>query len=72
MKHNVSRMRITVGDVVIIKQDERRRQKWKLGVVSKLYPGRNDVIRAVKLIPRKVYIERPIQHLYPLGLHMDV
>ena len=72
MKHKVSRMNIAVGDVVLIKGEDRRRHKWKLGIVSELYPGRDGVIRAVKLRAGRTYIERPIQHLYPLEIHCDV
>ncbi|CAB4043407.1 Hypothetical predicted protein, partial [Paramuricea clavata] len=38
-----------VGDVVIVRSDERNRAKWPLGIVEKLFPGKDGVARAVKL-----------------------
>ncbi|XP_028397808.1 uncharacterized protein LOC114521540 [Dendronephthya gigantea] len=38
-----------VGDVVIIRSDERNRGKWPLGIVDELFPGRDGIVRAVKL-----------------------
>ena len=60
------------GDVVLIKGHEKYRGKWKIGVVSKLIPGRDGVARAVRLRARKSYLERPIQFLYPKELHCDM
>ena len=58
-------------EVVIIKWDERNRGKWKLGIVEKLIPGRDQVVRAVRLRAGKSYLERPVQHLFPLELSCD-
>jgi hypothetical protein len=60
-----------VGDVVIVRSDERNRAKWPLGIVEKLFPGKDGVVRAVKLRAGKTYLERPVQHLYPLELSCD-
>ena len=38
-----------VGDVEIIKRDERNRALWKLGIVEILLPGKNGVVRAVRI-----------------------
>ena len=56
---------------MIIKWDERNRGKWKLGIVEKLIPGRDQVVRAVRLRAGKSYLERPVQHLFPLELSCD-
>ena len=56
---------------MIIKSDERNRGKWKLGIVEKLIPGRDQVVRAVRLRAGKSYLERPVQHLFPLELSCD-
>lgn len=71
MKHNKRQMSLTSGDVVIIKGDEKNRGQWRLGIVDELFPGRDGVIRAVKLRAGKSYLERPLQHLYPLELYCD-
>ena len=71
VKHNKRQLSLTSGDVVIIKGDEKNRGQWKLGIVDELFPGSDGVIRAVKLRAGKSYLERPIQHLYPLELSCD-
>ena len=72
MKHKIKKMKISIGDVVLIKNEDRNRRKWKIGIVDKLYYGRDDVIRAVQLRSGKSFIQRPIQHLYPLELNCDI
>ena len=39
--------------------------------MDKLIPGRDGNVRAVKLRAGKSYLERPIQFLYPMKLHVD-
>ena len=65
-------MQISLGDIVLIKSDEKHRRKWNIGMVDKLYRGKDDGIRAVGLRTSKSYIERPIHYLDPLELHCDV
>ena len=60
-----------VGDVMLIKGDERNRGHWKIGVIDTLIPGRDGIVRAVKLRAGKSYLERAVQHLYPLELACD-
>ena len=71
MKSNERLMEIVIGDVVLIKGDDKHRGKWNIGIVEELYKGKDNVIRAAKLRSRKTYIERPIQFLYPLELSCD-
>ncbi|KAL9957559.1 hypothetical protein ACROYT_G039201, partial [Oculina patagonica] len=59
------------GDVCIIKDDNKDRNKWKLGIVEELIVGRDGVVRAVKLRAGKSYLERAVQQLYPLELSCD-
>ena len=40
---------LAVGDVAIKKSEERKPGKWPLGIVEKIYPGRDGEVRAVKL-----------------------
>ena len=64
-------MEIAIGDIVLIKGDDKHRGKWNIDIVEKLYKGKDNAIRAVKLRSRKKYIERPIQFLYPHELSCD-
>ena len=54
--------------MVIIKRDERNRALWKLGIAERLIPGKNIVVRAVRLRAGKSYLERAVQGLCPFGL----
>ena len=71
LKHNTKQSVIKVGDVVIIKSDQRNRNKWKLGIIDELFVGRDGVVRVARIRAGKSYLERPIQHLYSLELSCD-
>ena len=71
MKNQTKEMSLKPGDVVLIKGDERNRGKWKIGVVEKLIEGRDGIVRAVRLRAGKSFLERTIQHLYPMELSCD-
>ena len=60
-----------VGDVVILKTDEKSRGKWPLGTIEELIVGKDGVVRAAKVRTRKNQLERAIQHLFPLELSCD-
>lgn len=49
LKHSGKPCTLAVGDVVIIKSQEKNRGKWPLGIVQDFYPGRDGFVRAVKL-----------------------
>ena len=72
MLHQAKEMQILLSDIVLIKGDEKRRGKWNIGIVEKLYRGKDGVIHTVGLRISKSYIERSIQCLYPLELYCDV
>ena len=60
-----------VRDVVIIKWNERYRALWMFARVDRLIPVKDGVVRAVQLRAEKSYLERAVQHLYPLELQCD-
>lgn len=62
---------IAIGEVVIINDDQKPRNVWKLAVVNQLITGRDGTVRAAKLKTGNGYLERAIQHLYPLELACD-
>ncbi|XP_068697519.1 uncharacterized protein [Montipora foliosa] len=61
----------SVGDVVIIQDESRNRNTWKLGIVESLITGRDGIIRAARMRAGKGVLERAVQHLYPLELSVD-
>ena len=71
LTHKEAKFRPKVGDVVIIKTDNKNRGTWPLAIVSAIYPGRDGIIRAVELKTTHGTIERPVQHLYPLEIACD-
>ena len=68
-RHSGKHAQLEVGDVVMIKGEEKNRALWKIGIVTELIPGRDNIVRAVRLRAGKSFMERPIQFLYPLDLH---
>lgn len=48
------------------KGEEKNRGHWKLEIIEELFLARNGVVRGARLRAGKSYLERPIQHLYPL------
>ena len=74
LTHNKKRqLSLSRGDVVIIKGEGKNRNRhWKLGIVAELITGIDGVVRGAKLRAGKSYLERPIQHLYPLELSCDM
>ena len=71
LKHHGKQSTLLAGEVVIIASDERNRGKWTLGIVEKLFPGRDGVIRAAKVKTSNGHLERAVNHLYPLELSCD-
>ena len=70
LKHNSKKLLLKIGDVVLIKSDQRN---WgNIGVVVKLVKGRDGEIRAARLKTGKSYIERAIQQLCPMELSCDI
>ena len=59
---------IEPGAVVLIKEDNVPRLEWPLGIVEKVFPGKDGRVRSVSLRTRKGIVERPIQLLYDLEL----
>ena len=54
------------GDLVLIREDNCSRLKWPLGIVEELFPGKDGVVRAVKVRTKAGSYSRPIQRLYNL------
>ena len=71
MKHDGKLAHLTKGEVVIVKDDDRNRAKWKLGIVEDLIAGSDGIVRVAKLRAGKTTLERAVQQLYPLELSCD-
>ena len=68
---------ISVGDIVVVHNDNKPRGFWKLGKVEDLVVGRDGQIRGAELRihgkdGRTTMLRRPLQRLYPLEVHCVV
>jgi hypothetical protein len=59
------------GDVVIVLSDNKNRGAWPLAAVEETFPGKDGVVRAVRLKTKNGVLERPVQYLYPMELSCD-
>ena len=50
-----------VGDIVIVKGENKNRNTWKLGKIVRLITGRDGVVRGVELQTGNGRLERPLQ-----------
>ena len=71
MKNNQRHMETAAGGVVLIEKYDKHKSKWNVSIVGELYEVKDNTVRAVKLLSKKTYIERPIQFFYPLELSCD-
>ena len=67
---------VSVGDVVIVKNDSTPRNFWKLAVVKELIHGNDGNVRAALVQEansqrRPRLLRRVIQHLYPIEIRRD-
>ena len=68
MKNSVIEKKLKIGNVVLIKGNERNLGRLENGVSEKLIKGRDGVVQAVHLTAGKQFVEHTIQHLYPVEL----
>ena len=59
----VTRRNFSVGDTVIIADEQSPRNLWPIGRVSEVYPDSSGFVRRVKVITMKSTLERPVSKL---------
>ena len=73
--HQGGSNKITQGDIVLVKDENLPRNRWKLGKVLTIIRGKDGVERGVTLKTttggRPYEIDRPVQSLYPLELRAE-
>ncbi|KAJ8933588.1 hypothetical protein NQ314_013923 [Rhamnusium bicolor] len=65
-------MKLKVGTLVLIKNDNQPSNKWLLGRVQGLFPGRDQVSRVAEVRTSNGVVKRSVRHLYPLPLQEAV
>ncbi|GBO43894.1 hypothetical protein AVEN_203275-1, partial [Araneus ventricosus] len=59
---------IREGDIVLIGDDVKKRLQWPLARIIELIPGKDGLVRTVKLKTQSSTLIRPIQRVFPLEL----
>ncbi|UYV71869.1 hypothetical protein LAZ67_9000806 [Cordylochernes scorpioides] len=65
-KANERSPKLSVGDVVIVKVEDKRRLHWPMARIVELFPGRDGHSRVAKVRTKLGTLIRPVQKLYPL------
>ena len=60
-----------VGEAVIVEDEDKNRNHWKLGIIESLIEGRDNVVRGAKIRTAKGVLERAVHQLYPLELSSE-
>ena len=55
-----------LGDIVLVGADNKKRQEWPMAMITELLPGRDGVVRVVRVKCGNHLLLRPVQRLYPL------
>ena len=68
--------RILAGDIVHIQHDKMPRLQWRLGKVTRVFPGRDGIVRSAEVATldpskRVIHVKRPIEKLYPLEVRSE-
>ena len=69
-RNRIPEKQVQIGEVVLI-HDKLKRNRWRMGVVEKLYEGRDGFIRGCQVrritkTGRVSHLDRPVNKLYPL------
>ena len=66
-----NQLTLAIGDVVIIKGEERNRNFWRFRIAIEPFKGMDETARAAKIRCGKLELERAVKHLYAMELHCD-
>ena len=64
--HQSKSSSVKAGEVVLLVDESRKRQFWRLARVTEVYPGKDGVVRVVRVKVGQTSLLRPVQHLVPL------
>ena len=62
---------VKMWEVVVIKGNEQSKEQWNLGIMAKVYLGRDEDVSS-QAESWKIVLEQAIQQLYPLELLCDI
>ncbi|UYV82213.1 hypothetical protein LAZ67_21001348 [Cordylochernes scorpioides] len=55
---------IKEGDVVLMEVDNKKRTEWPIGVIEKIYPGKDFIVRVAMIKTKRGNCLRPVQRLF--------
>ena len=67
LKHNKRGPKVKIGEVVVIKVEERNKAQWRVGITTDVSQGRNGKVATISKRAGKSYLERTIKHPYQLA-----
>lgn len=68
-KWSKEQQNISIGDVVLIHEENLPPGKWMMGRVSELHPGKDGLVRVVTLKTKNKYIKRPVVKISKLPIY---
>ena len=60
--------KIQEGSLVLIQEDNTPRMKWPMGLVKRVFPGRDGLVRSVEIKTSRGLVVQPIQRLHNLEI----
>lgn len=65
-KWRVNHAKLTIGDLVLLHEDNAPPLSWRLGRVARLFPGSDGVFRVADVATVRGCVRRPLTRLFPL------
>ena len=62
---------VEVHDLVLLQEDNIPSAEWPLARISRVYPGKDGVVRTVQLRTPRGYFDRPVHKLRRLPVHLE-
>ncbi|GFU07427.1 DUF5641 domain-containing protein [Nephila pilipes] len=63
---------VEVGDVVLVGCNNKKRLDWPMGLVTEVFPGKDNSVRVVRVKTSKGELIRPVKRLNSLELNSDI
>ncbi|XP_018403170.1 PREDICTED: uncharacterized protein LOC108780080 [Cyphomyrmex costatus] len=69
-KRKYNTISVLVGDIILVVNDLQKRINWPMARIKELFPGKDGIVRVVKLQTSDGELIRPIQKLIPLEMKL--
>lgn len=65
-KWKTAQMNIKIGELVLLKEDNLPPNRWKLGRIQEVHPGRDNIVRVISIKTNNGVLKRAINKVCPL------